>query len=83
MKTLYKEFCQFYDMCCECDDCCECEEECCQQLPLQVVEGVNPVNKDADQSKDEQVLVCESRCDSEDTHCPELCELVEQLSIEN
>ena len=36
--------------------------------------------KDADKNKIEEVLVCEeSRCDSEDTSCPENCELVEKI----
>ena len=35
--------------------------------------------KETDKNKIEEVLVCEeSRCDSEDTSCPEHCELVEK-----
>jgi hypothetical protein len=29
MKTLYKEFEDCCECCCECDCCCECEEESC------------------------------------------------------
>jgi hypothetical protein len=36
------------------------------------------VNKEVDERNPDPVLVCESRCDSEDTSCPEHCELVEQ-----
>jgi len=35
--------------------------------------------KDDEESKVDQVLVCEARCDSEDTSCPEDCELVETV----
>jgi hypothetical protein len=42
------------------------------------VEGVSPVYKEVDERKIDEVLLCESRCDSEDTSCPEHCELVEK-----
>jgi hypothetical protein len=43
------------------------------------VEGAGSLKKEDDKRKVEEVLVCEeSRCDSEDTSCPEHCELVEK-----
>lgn len=36
--------------------------------------------KDDKEREVEQVLVCESRCDSEDTSCPEHCDLVEKTA---
>jgi|GEM_PF-1485000 hypothetical protein len=35
--------------------------------------------KEADEREINQVLACESRCDSEDTSCPEHCELIEKV----
>lgn len=35
--------------------------------------------KEDDERETDQVLACESRCDSEDTSCPEHCELVEKI----
>ncbi|MDU4962179.1 MAG: hypothetical protein E6X17_16095 [Sporomusaceae bacterium] len=34
------------------------------------------MNKDADKREVREVWLCEARCDSEDTSCPEDCELV-------